>query len=235
MALHKARFASKSRRRLARRSKLALGRRPRPQAASASVPRRGATGRGKRIRSARSKRPRRVLRSKSRCGENSRRWLRQRDRTGCGMRRQRQTRRPTTQRGSPTDARPVAERSIGRSRDQRRSRASPAPLRDAHCWLDELLNDPTQTIESLAVREGKPKLQKRALDPNDAVPCVHVPRSGGSRDEGSASALKRPQRAADQLGSRLMRAKAAGAGRLLSRPDELSGCACHRWANAKRS
>ena len=90
-----------------------------------------------------------------------------------------------------TDARPVAERSIGRSRDQRRSRASPAPLRDAHCWLDELLNDPTQTIESLAVREGKPKLQKRALDPNDAVPYVHVPRSGGSRDEGSASALKR--------------------------------------------
>src|SRR5271157_1206983 len=28
-------------------------------------------------------------------------------------------------------------------------------LRDAHRWLDELLIDPTQTIESLAVREGK--------------------------------------------------------------------------------
>ena len=28
-------------------------------------------------------------------------------------------------------------------------------LRDAHRWLDELLYDPTQTIESLAVREGK--------------------------------------------------------------------------------
>ena len=28
-------------------------------------------------------------------------------------------------------------------------------LRDAHRWLDELLVDPTQTIESLAVREGK--------------------------------------------------------------------------------
>ena len=28
-------------------------------------------------------------------------------------------------------------------------------LRDAHCWLDELLVDPTQTIESLAIREGK--------------------------------------------------------------------------------
>ena len=33
-----------------------------------------------------------------------------------------------------------------------------------------------------------PRGQKRALDPNDAVPCVHVPRSGGSRDGGSASA-----------------------------------------------
>ena len=28
-------------------------------------------------------------------------------------------------------------------------------MRDAHRWLDELLVDPTQTIESLAVREGK--------------------------------------------------------------------------------
>ena len=28
-------------------------------------------------------------------------------------------------------------------------------LRDAHRWLDELLYDPTQTIELLAVREGK--------------------------------------------------------------------------------
>ena len=28
-------------------------------------------------------------------------------------------------------------------------------LRDAQRWLDELLYDPTQTIESLAVREGK--------------------------------------------------------------------------------
>ncbi len=28
-------------------------------------------------------------------------------------------------------------------------------LRDAHRWLDKLLFDPTQTIESLAVYEGK--------------------------------------------------------------------------------
>ena len=28
-------------------------------------------------------------------------------------------------------------------------------LRDARCWLDELLIDPAQTIESLAMREGK--------------------------------------------------------------------------------
>ena len=28
-------------------------------------------------------------------------------------------------------------------------------LRDAYCWLDELLSDPRQTLESLASREGK--------------------------------------------------------------------------------
>ena len=28
-------------------------------------------------------------------------------------------------------------------------------LRDAHHWLDELTSSPNQTIESLAVREGK--------------------------------------------------------------------------------
>src|SRR5271165_5931682 len=28
-------------------------------------------------------------------------------------------------------------------------------LRDAHLWLDELVVDPTQAIESLAIREGK--------------------------------------------------------------------------------
>src|SRR5271167_2133750 len=28
-------------------------------------------------------------------------------------------------------------------------------LRDAHRWLDELLHDPTETTEMLAVREGK--------------------------------------------------------------------------------
>ena len=28
-------------------------------------------------------------------------------------------------------------------------------LRDAHRWLDELLSDPRQTLESLALREGK--------------------------------------------------------------------------------
>ena len=47
-----------------------------------------------------------------------------------------------------------------------------------------------------------PRGQKRALDPNDAVPCVHVPRSGGSRDGGSASARvlhRAPDRPADAL------------------------------------
>ena len=28
-------------------------------------------------------------------------------------------------------------------------------MRDAHRWLDELVVDPTQAIESLAIREGK--------------------------------------------------------------------------------
>ncbi len=71
-------------------------------------------------------------------------------------------------------------------------------LRDAHRWLDELLVDPTQTIESLAIRES----QERALDPDDAVPCVHLPRSGGSRDGGSASARvlhQAPDRPSDAL------------------------------------
>ena len=30
-----------------------------------------------------------------------------------------------------------------------------AALREAHRWLDELLSDPLQTLESLALREGK--------------------------------------------------------------------------------
>ena len=29
-----------------------------------------------------------------------------------------------------------------------------AALRDAHCWLDELLSDPCQTVESIAARES---------------------------------------------------------------------------------
>ena len=40
-------------------------------------------------------------------------------------------------------------------------------LRDAHRWLDELLVDPTQTIESLAIREGKSADTRRQ-------PCVSV-------------------------------------------------------------
>ena len=48
----------------------------------------------------------------------------------------------------------------GRRRRVRRARSKAREgfikaLRDAHRWLDELLYDPTQTIESLAVREGK--------------------------------------------------------------------------------
>ena len=38
---------------------------------------------------------------------------------------------------------------------RRASRVFRKALRDAHRWLDELLFDPTQTIELLAVRESK--------------------------------------------------------------------------------
>ena len=60
-----------------------------------------------------------------------------------------------------------------------------------------------------------PRGQKRALDPNDAVPCVHVPRSGGSRDGGSASARvlhQAPDRPADALVSSNGAASDSGAG-----------------------
>src|SRR5271165_712529 len=60
-----------------------------------------------------------------------------------------------------------------------------------------------------------PRGQKRALDPNDAVPCVHVPRSGGSRDGGSASARvlhQAPDRPADALVRAMGRHRTAGAG-----------------------
>jgi len=36
-------------------------------------------------------------------------------------------------------------------------------LRAAHRWLDELLSDPTQSIESLAVREGKSERSIRMM------------------------------------------------------------------------
>ena len=36
-------------------------------------------------------------------------------------------------------------------------------LRDAHRWLDELLSDPVQTLESLSVREGKTERSIRMI------------------------------------------------------------------------
>ena len=55
----------------------------------------------------------------------------------------------------------------------------------------------------------------RALDPNDAVSCFHVPRSGGSRDGGSASARvlhQAPDRPADALVRAMGQDRTAGAG-----------------------
>ena len=46
---------------------------------------------------------------------------------------------------------------------RRASRVFRKALRDAHRWLDELLFDPTQTIELLAVRESKSERSIRGL------------------------------------------------------------------------
>src|SRR5271166_4097814 len=51
-------------------------------------------------------------------------------------------------RGHPAPGRSAATPTSNANEGARR-------LRDAHRWLDELLVDPTQTIESLAIREGK--------------------------------------------------------------------------------
>jgi len=49
-------------------------------------------------------------------------------------------------------------------------------LRAAHRWLDELLSDPTQSIESLAVREGKSERSIRMM-----LSLVPISRPGASR------------------------------------------------------
>ena len=54
-------------------------------------------------------------------------------------------------------------------------------LRDAHRWLDELLDDPTQTIELLAVREGKSERSIRmTLSLAFISPVLAEVRDGGS-------------------------------------------------------
>ena len=58
-------------------------------------------------------------------------------------------------------------------------------------WLDELLYDPTQTIESLAVREGK---SERSIRMTLSLAFMSP---GGSRDRGSASARVQLKRLTD--------------------------------------
>ena len=56
--------------------------------------------------------------------------------------------------------------------------------------------------------------QERPLDPDDAVPCVHLPRPGGSRDGGSPSARvlrQAPDRPADALVRAMARRRTAAA------------------------
>jgi site-specific DNA recombinase len=61
-------------------------------------------------------------------------------------------------------------------------------LRDAHRWLDELLYAPTQTIESLAVREGKSERSIRmTLSLAFISPSWRKPRWGVGFRVGSAS------------------------------------------------
>ena len=65
-------------------------------------------------------------------------------------------------------------------------------LRDAHRWLDELLVDPTQTIELLAIREGKSERSIRmTLSLAFMSPALAPPRSIGKRE---ASAPASPSR-----------------------------------------
>jgi hypothetical protein len=61
---------------------------------------------------------------------------------------------------SPHRKREIIQGDIGASTHARPMRANARAilvdaLRDAHRWLDELLSDPSQTSESLAMREGK--------------------------------------------------------------------------------
>ena len=61
-------------------------------------------------------------------------------------------------------------------------------LRDARRWLDELLFDPAQTIESLAVRESKSERSIRmTLSLAFISPSSRKPRWRGGFRAGSAS------------------------------------------------
>ena len=78
-------------------------------------------------------------------------------------------------------------------------------LRDAHRWLDELLVDPTQTIESLAIREGKSERSIRmTLSLAFMSPALAPPRSIGKRE---ASAPASPSRGP---GNGILRAETGG-------------------------
>ena len=84
-------------------------------------------------------------------------------------------------------------------------------LRDAHRWLDELLFDPTQTIELLAARESK---SERSIRMTLSLAFVS-PALAGSRDGGSPSARvlrQAPDRPADALVRTMARHRTAGAG-----------------------
>ena len=78
-------------------------------------------------------------------------------------------------------------------------------LRDAHRWLDELLVDPTQTIELLAIREGKSERSIRmTLSLAFMSPALAPPRSIGKRE---ASASASPSRGP---GNGILRAETGG-------------------------
>ena len=63
-------------------------------------------------------------------------------------------------------------------------------LRDAHRWLDELLVDPTQTIESLAIRESKSERSGRG---RRHLCCISRPQGPASRLHRTSDTPPRPK------------------------------------------
>ena len=100
-------------------------------------------------------------------------------------------------------------------------------LRDAHRWLDELLVDPTQTIELLAVREGKSERSIRmTLSLAFISPVLAEAAMGGGSS--SARVLRQaPDRPADAVVRAMARPGTAGANSAAGRTQLIDATAIH--------